>query len=70
MTENIFKADAKQIVDMAFDAKLFKEEITRDHINSFEEYIGFLLQSRYDGYVRTKDLFDTIDKSLTKKEAI
>ena len=36
MDEKIFKQDAKQIVDLAFDKKLFKDEITRDDMNAFK----------------------------------
>lgn len=64
MDENIFKTDAKQIVDLAFDNKLFKDEITRDDMNGFEELIDFLLSSRYESYKR-KDRFI---KSLQKSE--
>jgi hypothetical protein len=37
MDDKIFKQDAKSIVDLAFNNKLFKEEITRDDMNTFEE---------------------------------
>lgn len=61
MEEKIFKADAKQIVDMAFDNKLFKEEITRDDFNGFEDLIQYLLQSRFDSYQRVEKLMAKIE---------
>ena len=60
MDEKIFKQDAKQIVDLAFDTKLFKDEVTRDNMNSFEDLIGFLLKSRYESYKRAEALFASI----------
>lgn len=62
MEDKIFRADAKTIVDMAFNNKLFKEELTRDDFNAFEDLIHFLLQSRFDSYVRITDLMDKIEK--------
>jgi hypothetical protein len=62
MEEKIFKQDAKQIVDMAFNNKLFKEELTRDDFNAFEDYIQFCLQSRFDTYVRLEKLMNKIQE--------
>ena len=63
MDEHLFKQDAKQIVDLAFDKKLFKDEITRDDMNGFEELIDFLLSSRFESYKRAEELFDSLRKS-------
>lgn len=62
MEEKIYKQDAKQIVDLAFDNKLFKDEITRDDMNSFEELIEFLLSSSFEGYKRLDKLLESIEK--------
>ena len=62
MDEKIFKQDAKQIVDLAFNEKLFKDDITRDDMNSFEELINFLLSSRYESYKRAEKLFGSLKK--------
>ena len=51
MDEKIFKQDAKQIVDLAFDNKLFKDEITRDDMNGFQSLIQFLLSTAYPSYL-------------------
>lgn len=61
MEEKIFKADARQIVDMAFDNKLFRDDLTRDDFNSFEELLGFLLQTRFESYQRVEKLLNRID---------
>ena len=60
MDEKIFKQDAKQIVDLAFDNRLFKEEITRDDMNAFQELIAFLLSSRYESYKRVEELIENL----------
>jgi hypothetical protein len=62
MDEMIFKQDAKQIVDLAFDNKLFKDKVTRDDMNSFEELINFLLSSRYESYKRVDNLLGRLEK--------
>ncbi len=57
-----FGKDAKQIVDMCFNNKLFKDEITRDDMNNFEELISFLLQSKFNMYVKCEELLASLDK--------
>lgn len=66
MEENVFKTDAKQIVDMAFDAKLFKDSLTRDDFNGFEELIGYLMQSRYESYIRVGKFLDKVQLNIDK----
>ena len=66
MDEKIFKQDAKQIVDLAFDKRLFKDEITRDDMNAFEELIDFLLSSRFESYKRADKFFEILKKTKTK----
>jgi len=63
MNENHFKQDAKSIVDLAFDTKLFKDDVTRDEMTTFEDLISFLLQSKFESYNKAKDLFDRIIKN-------
>ena len=64
MEDKIFKADAKQIVDMAFNNKIFKDEVTRDDMNAFEDLITFLLQSRYESYLRVQALMSRMQKTI------
>ena len=61
MEDKIFKADAKQLVDIAFNNKLFKDELTRDDFNAFEDLIQFLLQGRFESYQRVEKLMKTIE---------
>ena len=60
MKDEIFKQDAKTIVDSFFDQKLFVDKITRDDMNGIQEFIEYLLQSRYESYIRCKALSDKI----------
>ena len=66
MEEKIFKQDAKQIVDLAFDKKLFKDEITRDDMTALEELIDFLLSSRYESYIRAEKLLESLKQTKAK----
>jgi len=43
MEDKYFKTDAKQIVDILFDTKVFKDDMTRDDFNNLEEFIWYLL---------------------------
>ena len=54
--ENQFQLDAKNLVDLAFNNKLFKENVSRDQMNALEEYVAFVLQSKYDSYVKINKL--------------
>jgi len=65
MEDKTFRNDAKQIVDLCFDNRLFNENITRDDMNAFEELITFLLQSRFESYKRIEKLMISIKN--TKK---
>ena len=62
MDEKIFKQDAKQMVDMMFDSNLFHDNVTRDNMNTFEELIRFLLQSKFDSYKRLEKLNESVKK--------
>jgi len=62
MDTKIFQADAKTIVDMAFDNKLFKDHLTRDDFDSFEELLCFMLQSRFESYQKVEKLLNKVDR--------
>lgn len=62
MKTSIFKQDAKSVVDMTFNTKLFREDITRDDMNELEGYIFYLLESRYDSYIRGIKLLEKVKK--------
>lgn len=59
-----FKTDAKAIVDGFFDAKLFKEEITRDDMNNVEDFIAEMMQSKFDSHLKMTELANRIKKNL------
>lgn len=59
--ENVFKTDAKSIVDMLFDTKCFREDITRDSMNNLEEFIQFCMKSRHDSHILCTDLMNKIN---------
>jgi hypothetical protein len=60
MTEQYFKSDAKQMVDMLFDTKIFIPTLTRDELNGIEELIQYILQSKFDSHIRVEKLFSKI----------
>lgn len=68
MEDRIFKNDAKSIVDMAFDNRLFKDELTRDHFNAFEDLITFMLQSRFESYKKIDKLINSVE--FIKKDEV
>ena len=65
-TEEYFKNDAKTIVDMLFDSKFFKNDITRDDLNATENFISELMSLKFKSQEKFKRLFDRIDKNKTK----
>ena len=58
--EKHFKADAKNIVDMLFDTKYFKDEVTRDNMVAVEEYLESMLSMRFESYLTLKSLTDSL----------
>ncbi len=68
MNEIIFKKDAKTIVDLAFDSKLFKDSVTRDHMNTFEDLIEYMLSSRFESYKKVEKLYESIKKLESKSK--
>ena len=66
MKNEYFKTDGKQIADMLFDAKYFKDSVTRDDMNAVEELIVFLLQSKFETYKRTTKLLERIEQKESK----
>ena len=61
MENTYFKPDAKTIVDMLFDNGIFRENITRDDMNSTETFIQEMMQMRFDSHLRLKKLTDKIN---------
>ncbi len=55
-TDTRYKSDAKGIVDSIYDAKIFKDTLTRDDISAIEEYIEFCLKSNFESYKRVDEI--------------
>lgn len=70
MTHQYFKNDAKQLVDMLFDNKLFIPTLTRDELNGVEEFLQYTMQSKFESHIRAKELFDKIEKSKNNKTVV
>lgn len=59
-TENYFKNDAKAIVDMLFENKLFIESLKRDDLMAIENFIASELQSKFESITKMQKLIETI----------
>jgi hypothetical protein len=64
-TNKIFKQDAKSIVDTLFETKCFRDDLTRDELNTVEEIIDYCMSARFDSLLRAEKLF----KQIQKKDA-
>jgi len=64
-----FRRDAKVIVDLCHDSKLFKDHLTRDDMNCFEDFITFVLQSRFDSHIKMHNLLERIEQGKQKRES-
>lgn len=56
MMENIFKQDAKSIVDMLFENQILNPKLTRDDMAGTEEFISYCMQSRFESYLKIEAL--------------
>ena len=68
MNDKQFSNDAKQIVDLIFESKMLRKNITRDEMNTFEELINFLLSSRFESYKRVESLLKRSEEIHASKE--
>lgn len=62
----MFRSDAKHMVDALFDAKCMREDITRDQLNVTEDALSDLMQMRFDAHLRAVELLKKMEH-LTKK---
>ena len=65
-TNKIFKQDAKSITDTLFETKIFRDDLTRDELNTIEELIDYCMSVRFDSLLRAEKLY----KQLKEKDAI
>lgn len=56
-----FKQDAKQIVDIMFEQKLFRDDLTRDDMNELEGLIKYMMDSRLNSILRLRELKQKIE---------
>lgn len=64
MSDNLFKHEAKTIVDTMFNAKAFHDNITRDDLNSIESYLSDIMQMQYDSHIRMSKFLDKIRSNV------
>ena len=66
-TNKIFKQDAKSITDTLFETKIFRDDLTRDELNSVEELIDYCMSVRFDCTLHAEKLFKQIkEKDVAK----
>ena len=44
--KNLINSDAKNVVDLLFETRVLDSKITRDQMNTLEEYIGSIIRGR------------------------
>lgn len=43
--EEYYQSEAKRVVNLMFDSKIFREDFTRDNMQSIEDLIAYYFQS-------------------------
>lgn len=66
--KELFKGDAKFMVDNLFDKDFFNESMTRDAMNVFEDVIAETMYLRWKSHVQSQELIKKI--KLSTKEYI
>jgi hypothetical protein len=56
----IFAREAKTIVDLLFDAKMFKASVTRDDMLEVESLVCYLMDTRYKSQKKAEELMEKI----------
>jgi len=54
--ENLIKEDAKNVVDLLYETGTLDSKLTRDNMNTLEEYIRVLLYGRVNNHIKLIDL--------------
>lgn len=62
--KNLINSDAKNVVDLLFETRVLDSKITRDQMNTLEEYIGSIIQGRVSNYVNLINLKSKIDETF------
>ena len=61
-----FDSDAKTIVDTLFNAKLFKDGVTRDDMNSIEDLLKYMMESRVSSHLKARELYEQVKSKEVK----
>lgn len=64
-----FKTSAKSIIDALFDAKSFREDITRNQMQALEDYIAWSMGSAWDNAKRCEAIIKRMEPLLSKESA-
>jgi hypothetical protein len=59
--DKLIERDAKSVVDTMFETKILKSDLTRDNMNSIEEFIAYMMKTRINGYIKMSKLQKTIE---------
>lgn len=62
-----FSGNAKWLIDALFDAKVMREDITRDQMNETEKVVADLMQDAWDSHIRVQALIARMEE-LKKKQ--
>lgn len=63
--KSLISNDAKQIVDLLYDTNMFKEGLTRDNLNSIEELVICLLETRVTSQIKKNELRNRISGNIS-----
>lgn len=62
--EEMFKQEAKLLVDQLFNTKVFRDDITRDDMNNVEDFLSYLLDSRFEMHVKGEALLRSLSDNV------
>ena len=62
LNDPYYQKEAKRMVDMFFDNRLFNEKLTRDDLQSVEDLIAFYLDSTAKTTKKAADIMNRVRK--------
>lgn len=66
LREDSIQRDAKYIVDTLFDAKVFKDILTRDDFNDVEGLISLLIRNQLHNHLVVDKFFEEMNSKYNK----
>jgi hypothetical protein len=66
--EDMFKREAKMLVDQLFNTKVFRDDITRDDMNNIEEFLSYLLNSKFEMHLKGEALLRSLSDSVKENQ--